>query len=110
MSKVVFTLYQMVKQSVAKCVSDRASSVYSGNASSRAIFALKTALLDLLLKVKCPVSDKVLKRSGHSLYTFLGAEIATEPLFGEFETTTTGSRCDPDRTGAVRTVSKWRNF
>ena len=37
-TKVVFTPYRIVKRSVAKCVSDRAS-VYTGNASSGTIFA-----------------------------------------------------------------------
>ena len=109
---MVFTLYhQIVKLSVAKCVSDKAS-FHTGNASSRTIFALEQDFSAALLKVERPVSDLFLKWCESSLNTSTGEEIATEPLIGKFDVITTGSRCDLDRTRAVLvgTVLKRRNF
>ena len=53
-----------------------------------------------LYMVDSPVLDSFFQRSRPS-HTFVGTEIATEPLIGKFEDTTAGFRCDPDRTGAV---------
>ena len=72
-----------MKRSVAKCVFDRAS-VHTENASSGTSFAPEQNCSALLLKVERPVSDRFLKRSGPSLNTFFGAEIATEPRIGKF--------------------------
>ena len=66
----MFTLYQIVKRSVAKCVFDRAS-VHTEDASSETSFAPEQNCSALLLKVEHPVSDRFLKQSGSSLNTFL---------------------------------------
>ena len=83
----MFTLYRIVKRSVAESVPDRAS-VHTRNAAFEAVSApeqycsapLRSAPL---LKVKRSVSDGFLKRSESSMNTFIGAEIATEPRFGK---------------------------
>ena len=81
-NKAMFTLYRIVKRSVAESVPDRAS-VHTRNAAFEAVFAPEQYCSAPLLKVECSVSDRFLKRSEPSLNTFIGAEIATEPRFGK---------------------------
>ena len=78
----MFTLYRIVKRSDAESVPDRAS-VPTKNAAFEAVSAPEQYCSAPLLKVECSVSDRFLKRSGSSLNTFIGAEIATEPRFGK---------------------------
>ena len=59
---MLFTLYQTMKRSVAKCVSGRAS-VHSENASSGTMFALEQDCSAPLVKVERPVSERFLKRA-----------------------------------------------
>ena len=86
---MTFTLYRNEKRSVAKCVSDRAP-VHTRNANFGTIFAPEQDCSAPLLKVKRSVQDKLLKQSGPSLNTFIGAEIATDPLIRKFDAATTG--------------------
>ena len=78
----MFTLYRIVKRSVAESVSDRAS-VHTWNAAFEAFSAPEQYCTAPLLKVERSVSDRFLKRSESSLNTFIGAEIATEPRFSK---------------------------
>ena len=82
MSKAMFTLYQIVKRSVAESVLDMAS-VHTRNAAFEAFSAPEQHCSALLLQVERSVLDRLLKRSESSLNTFIGAEIATEPPFGK---------------------------
>ena len=77
----MFTLYQIVKRSVAESVPDRAS-VHTRTAFE-AVSASEQYCSAPLLKVERSVSDRFLRRSESSLNTFIGAEIATEPRFGK---------------------------
>ena len=81
-SKAVFTLYRIVKRSVAENVSDRAS-VHTRNAAFEAVSAPEQCCIAQLLKVEPSVSDKFLKRFESSRNTFIRAEIAMEPHFGK---------------------------
>ena len=81
MIKVEFTLYLMVKRSIAESVPDRAS-VHTRNAAFEAVPSLEQ-YCSVPLKVECSVSDRFLKRSELSLNPFIGAEIATEPRIGK---------------------------
>ena len=78
----MFTLYRIVKRSVAESVPNRAS-VHTRNAGFEAVSAPEQYCSAPLLKVERSVSDRFLKRSESSLNTFIGAEIATEPRFGK---------------------------
>ena len=78
----MFTLYRIVKQSVAASVPDRAS-VHTRNAAFEGFSAQEHYCSAPLLKVERSVSDRFLKRSESSLNTSVGAEIATEPRFGK---------------------------
>ena len=78
----VFTLYQLVKQSVAESVPDRAS-VHTRNTAFDAVSAPQQHCSAPLLKVERSVSDRFFKQSESSLNTSIGAEIATEPRFGK---------------------------
>ena len=78
----MFTLYQVVKRSVAVSVPDKVS-VHTGNAAFEAVSASEQYCSAPLLKVERSVSDRLLKRSESSLNTSIGAEIATEPRFGK---------------------------
>ena len=78
----MFTLYWILKRSIAESVSDRAS-VHTRNTAFEAVSALEQYCSAPLLKVERSVSDRFLKRSESSLNTFIGAEIATEPRFGK---------------------------
>ena len=80
--KAMFTLYQIVKWSVAESVPDRAS-VHTRNAAFKAVSAPEQYCSAPLLKVEHSVSDRFWKRSESSLNTSIGAEIATEPRFGK---------------------------
>ena len=82
LSQAMFTLYRIVKRSDAESVPDRAS-VHTKNAAFEAVSAPEQYCSAPLLKVERSVSDRFLKRSESSLNTFIGAEIATEPRFGE---------------------------
>ena len=78
----MFTLYGIVKQSVAESVPDRAS-VHTRNAAFEAYSSPEQYCSVPLLKVERFVSDRFLKRSESSLNTFIGAETETEPRFGK---------------------------
>ena len=95
--KVVFTLYRIVKQNIAKWVSNRAS-VHTGNSSSGTIFVPKQDCSAALLKVERIVSDRFLKQFEPSLNTLVGVKITTGVLIGEFKVTTTGSRFNANAT------------
>ena len=69
----MFTLYRVVKRSVAESVPDRAS-VHTVNAAFEAVSAPEQYCSSPLLKVERPVLDKFLKRSESSLNTSIGAE------------------------------------
>ena len=78
----MFTLYRIVKRSVAESVPDRAS-VHNRNAAFEAVSATEQYGSAPLLKVGRSVSDRFLKRSKSSLNTLIGAKLATEPCFGK---------------------------
>ena len=77
----MFTLFRIVKRSVAESVPDRAS-VHTRNAAFEAVSAPERHCSAPLLKVERSVSDRVLERSELSLNTFIRAGIATESHFG----------------------------
>ena len=81
-TQATFTLYRIVKRSVAESVPDRAS-VHTRNAAFEAVSAPEQYCSAPLLKVERSVSDRFLKRSESSLNTFIGVEFATEPRFGK---------------------------
>ena len=72
----MFTLYRIVKRSVAESVPDRAS-VHTRNAAFEAVSA----------------PEQFLRRSESSLNTFIGAEIATEPRIGKLSFQIKKERC-----------------
>ena len=78
----MFTLYQIVKRSVAESVPDKAF-VHTRNAAFEAVSAPEQYCSTPLLRVGRSVSDRFLKRSQSGVNTFIGAEIATEPRFGK---------------------------
>ena len=78
----MFTLYRIVKRSIAESVWDRAS-VHTRNAAFEAVSASEQYCSAPLLKVERSVSDRFLKRFESSLKTFIGADVATEPGFGK---------------------------
>ena len=88
----MFTLYRIVKRSVAESVPDRAS-VYIRNAAFEAVSAPEQYCSAPLLKVERSVSDRFLRRSESSLNTFIGAEIATEPPIGKLSFQIKRERC-----------------
>ena len=77
----MFTLYRIVKRSATESVLDRAS-VQTRNATFEAVSAPEQYCSAPLLKVEGSVSDRFLKRSESSVNTFIGAEIAKKPCFG----------------------------
>ena len=89
----MFTLYRIVKRSVAESVLDRAS-VHTRNAGFEAVSALEQYCSAPLLKVERSISDRFLQRSESSLNTFIGAEIAMEPLFGKLPFQIKRGRCN----------------
>ena len=88
----MFTLYRIVKRSVAESVSDRAS-VHTRNAAFEAVSAPEQYCSAPLLKVERSVSDRFLRRSESSLNTFIEAEIATEPHIGKLSFQIKRERC-----------------
>ena len=78
----MFTLYLIVKRSVAESVLDMAS-FHTGNAAFEAVSAPEQGCSAPLLKVERSVLDRFLKRPESSLNTSIGAEIATEPRFSK---------------------------
>ena len=88
----MFTLYQIVKRSVAESVPNRGS-VHTRNVGFEAVSAPEQYCSAPLLKVGRSVSDRFLKRSESSLNTFIGAEIATEPRFGKLSFQIERERC-----------------
>ena len=78
----MFTLYRIVKLSVAESVPDRAS-VHTRNAVFEAVSSPEQYCFASLLKMERSASDRFLKRCELSLNTFIGAKIATEPRFGK---------------------------
>ena len=91
----MFTLYRIVKLSIAESVPDRAS-VHTRNAAFEAVSAPEQYCSIPLLKVERFVSDRFLKRSELSLNTFIKAEIATEPRFGKLSFQIKRERCKLD--------------
>ena len=87
-----------MKRSVAESVPDRAS-VHTRNAAFQAVSALEQYCSAPLLKVERSISDRFLKRSESSLNTSIGAEIATDPRFGQLSFQMKGSvaNCMTDR-------------
>ena len=77
-----FTLYLILKRSVAESVPDRAS-VHTRNTDFKTVSLPEQYCSSSLLKVERSVSDRFSKRSELCLYTFIGAEIATEPCVGK---------------------------
>ena len=73
---MVFTLYWIMKRSIAKCVSGRVP-VHIGNTIARAIFIPVQECPAPLLKVESPVPDSFLQWSRPSPNTFVRAEIVT---------------------------------
>ena len=94
----MFTLYRIVKRSVAESVPDRAS-VHTRNAAFEAVSAPEQYSSAPLLKVESSVTDRFLKRSKSSLNTFIGAEISAEPHFGNdlFKSKESVANCITDR-------------
>ena len=90
--KAMFTLYRIVKRSVAESVPDRAS-VHIRNAAFEAVSAPEQYCSAPLLKVERSVSDRFLRLSESSLNTFIGAEIATEPRIGKLSFQIKRERC-----------------
>ena len=90
--QAMFTLYRIVKRSVAESVSDGAS-VHTRNAAFEAVSAPEQYCSAPLLKVERSVSDRFLRRSESSLNTFIGAEIATEPRIGKLSFQIKRERC-----------------
>ena len=88
----MFTLYRIVKRSVAESVPDRAF-VHTRTATFEAVSAPEQYCSAPLLKVERSVSDRFLRRSESSLNTFIGAEIATEPHFGKLSFQIKTERC-----------------
>ena len=78
----MFTLYPIVKRSVAESVPDRAS-VHTRNATFEAVSVPEQCCSAPRLKVERSVLDRFWKQSESSLNTFIGAEIATEPRSGK---------------------------
>ena len=72
--EAMFTLYWIVKRSVAESVPDR-TSVHTRNAAFEAVSAPEQYCSAPLFKVERSVSDRFLKRSESSLNTFIGAEL-----------------------------------
>ena len=70
----MFTLYRIVKRSVAESVPDRAS-VHARNAAFGAVSAPEQNCSAPLLKVERSVSDRFLKRSESSLNTLSEQEL-----------------------------------
>ena len=91
-SQAMFTLYRIVKRSVAESVPDRAY-VHTRTAAFEAVSAPEQYCSAPLLKVERSVSDRFLRRSESSLNTFIGAEIATEPCFGKLSFQIKRERC-----------------
>ena len=74
LTKAMFTLYRIVKRSVAESVPDRAS-VHTRNAAFEAVSAPEQYCPAPLLKVERFVSDRFLRRSESSLNTFIGQKL-----------------------------------
>ena len=81
-SLAMFTLYWIVKRSVAESVPDRAF-VHTRNAAFEAVYAPEQYCSAPLLNVERSVSDGFLKQSESSLNPSIEAEVATEPRFGK---------------------------
>ena len=79
---MLFTLYQIVKRSVAESVQDRIS-VHTGNTAFEAVSAPELNCSSPLWKVERSVSDRFFKWSESSLNTFIGGEIAKETRTGK---------------------------
>ena len=90
--KAMFTLYRIVKRSIAESVPDRAS-VHTRNAAFEAVSAPEQYCSAPLLKVERSVSDRFLRRSESSLNTFIGVEIAMEPNIGKLSFQIKRERC-----------------
>ena len=91
-TKAMFTLYRVVKRSVAESVPDRAS-VHTRDAAYEAVSAPEQYCSAPLLKVERFVSDRFYKRSESSLNTFIGADIAAGPRFGKWSFQIKRERC-----------------
>ena len=80
----MFTLYWIVKRSVAESVPDSAS-FHTRNAALEAVSALEEYFSASAVEsgTERSISDRFLKRSLSSLNIFIGAEIAAEPRIGK---------------------------
>ena len=83
MIQAMFTLYRIVKRSIAESVPDRGASVHTRNGAFEAVSVQEHYCSAPLLKVERSVSNRFLKRFESSRNTFIGAEIATEPRSGK---------------------------
>ena len=94
----MFTLYRIVKRSVAESVPDRAS-VHTWTAAFEAVSAPEQYCSAPLLKVERPVSDRFLRRSESSLNTFIGAELQRNFVLANYLFKSKGSvaNCITDR-------------
>ena len=95
-SKAMFTLYQIVKWSIAESVLDRAS-VHTRNAVFEAFSAPEQHCSAPLLKVELSVSDRFLQRSESSVNTFIGAEFAIVLVNNLFKSKGSAANCMTDR-------------
>ena len=78
----MFTLYRIVKRSVAESVPDRAS-VHTRNAAFEAVSAPEQYCSAPLLKVERSVSDRLLKRCESSLKTLSEQKLQRNPRTGK---------------------------
>ena len=78
----MFTLYRIVKQSVAESVPDRAS-VHTKNAAFEAVSEQEKYCSAPLLKVERSVPDRFLKPQESSLNALIEVEIATDLPLGK---------------------------
>ena len=79
--QALFTLYQTVKQRVAKGVPNR-DSVHIRNAAFEAVSAPQENCSPPLQKVEYSMLDRFMKRCESRLNTFMGAKHAAEPRIG----------------------------
>ena len=78
----MFTLYGIMKRSVAESVLDKAS-VHTRKAAFEAVSSPEQNCSAPLLKVERSVSDRFLKRCEPIPNTFIGAKHATESCIGK---------------------------
>ena len=96
----MFTLYRIVKQSVAESVPDR-TSVHTGDAAFEAVSAPEQNCSAPLLKVERSVMDRFLKRSESSLNTLSEQKLQRNLVLVNNLLKSKGNvaNCMPDRAG-----------